>query len=95
MIEINPTYTKAYQTRGLAYFEKKKYKQAIADLSRVIKINPSDADAYSNRGVAYHEQGNRKQAIKDLEKAVKLYKQQGNQELYQKALNNLKKEYLS
>ncbi len=63
-------------------------------MSRVIKINPSDADAYNNRGVAYHEQGNTKQAIKDLEKAVKLCKQQGNQELYQKALNNLKRNTL-
>jgi len=60
------------------------------DLNQVIKINLDYAAAYYNRGIARKALGNKSEAIADFQQAVELYRQQGNDEWLQKALNRLK-----
>jgi tetratricopeptide (TPR) repeat protein len=59
-----------YQARGLIYFNRKEYSNAIADYSRSIEIFPKDADAFGVRGAAYVEQGQYGKGIADLNHAI-------------------------
>ncbi|MER3493461.1 MAG: hypothetical protein C4323_14700, partial [Mastigocladus sp. ERB_26_2] len=67
------------------------YKGAIADYTSALKINPNYADAYYNRGIARYNLGDNQGAIADLQKAAELFRQQGNTQLYQKALELIRK----
>jgi tetratricopeptide (TPR) repeat protein len=86
-IQLDPKYAGAYINRGKAYYELGDKQRAIADFNQAIQLDPNLAQAYSNRGVAYYELGDKQKAISDLQKAAELFKQQGNQEKYQKLLN--------
>jgi tetratricopeptide (TPR) repeat protein len=55
-----------------ANMKQKRYDQAIADYSAVIRIDPNDAAAYSNRGLAYNEKGLYDQAIADHTVALRI-----------------------
>ena len=52
VIEIDPHYDNAYNTRGVAYFKINEYDRAIADFDRCISLNPSYRTAHENRTVA-------------------------------------------
>ena len=41
-----------YNKKGLAKFNVKDYKRAIADYTKAIEINPNNAETYYNRGRA-------------------------------------------
>ena len=58
--------------RAIAYDSQGYYKQAIQDLSEVIRLNPQHALAYYNRGLAYGELRQYEQAIQDFDEAVRL-----------------------
>ena len=49
--------------RGVAYFQKGEYDQAIAEFTEAIRLDPTDTQAYVNRGVAYDEKGEYDKAI--------------------------------
>jgi len=72
LLEINPFYPEAYNTRGLAYEKKGEIDKAISDYSTAIKINPNFADAYTNRGTAYEMVGEIDKAISDYSTAIKI-----------------------
>ena len=55
----------AYNNRGVVYYRRGIYKQAIMDHNRAIEIKPTFAFSYMNRGNAYSALGNQKQAIED------------------------------
>ncbi len=90
-IALNPENAEAYLNRGLAKSDLGSKKEAIADYDRAIIINPEDAKAYYNRGSAESELGNRQGAITDMSTAASLFRQQGQIDLYHKAMGNLKK----
>ena len=48
---------RAFNSRGLAYDDKRDYDRAIADFDQAIKLNPNDALVYNNRGFAYRNKG--------------------------------------
>ena len=52
MIEIDPRYDNAYNTRGVAYFNINEYDRAIADFDKCISLNPSYRTAHKNRAAA-------------------------------------------
>lgn len=65
-IEANPEFSPAYYNRGIAYYEEKKYHEAIQDFDQALKLEAKSALAYYYRGVCYQE-------MNELEKAIVSY----------------------
>jgi tetratricopeptide (TPR) repeat protein len=63
---------KFYNNRGVAYFAKGEYDQAISELNKAIEINPSYVEAYDNRGCAYVAKGKYDQGISDFNRALEI-----------------------
>lgn len=61
-----------YYKRALAYFDKGRYAEAIADFTKVIALDPKNHSYYSLRGFAYEKKGQRTQAIADYRTSIKL-----------------------
>jgi tetratricopeptide (TPR) repeat protein len=62
----------AYLNRGLEYFGKGYYDQAINDYSTSIRLDPKNADVYNNRGNAYQAKHDYDRAIGDFDTAISL-----------------------
>ena len=58
--------------RGLKYFAKGEYAEAIEDFNIAIELDPDNAGAYFNRGSAYFKKREFANAIVDLDKAIAL-----------------------
>ena len=65
-----PVMAIAYLNRGLEYFDKGYYDQAINDYGASIALNPKNADVYNNRGNAYHAKRDYDRAISDFDQAI-------------------------
>jgi len=61
-----------YNNRGMDYYERKAYDEAISEFSAAIRVDPNYALAYINRGRTYLEQGNYAQAQADFDKTKRL-----------------------
>ncbi len=79
-----------YTYRGITKYEMGNKQGAIADYDRVISLEPKFALAYNHRGIAKSALGDKQGAIVDLSKATELYRQQGEMDLYQDAMDLLK-----
>jgi Flp pilus assembly protein TadD len=64
---------------------------AIADYDRAVQISPSNAEVYGNLGIARYKVGDKIDALRDLQKAADLFKNQGKDEDYQKAMQIFQK----
>jgi tetratricopeptide (TPR) repeat protein len=62
----------AYLNRGLEYFDKGYYDQAINDYTASIALDGRRADVYNNRGTAYQAKHDFDRAIADFDKAISL-----------------------
>ena len=62
----------AYQRRARIFFAQRKYDEAIADFSEVIRLKPRFAENYADRARAYVSKGEGDKALADLEEAVRL-----------------------
>ena len=62
----------AYINRGVAYYSKGQYDQAISDYNKALEINPRYAEAYNNRGDAYLGKGQYDKSWEDVHKAQDL-----------------------
>lgn len=71
-IEANPKSAFAYNGRGIAYEQQKKYSPALADFTKAIQIDPKGM-FFLNRGGTYSENGDAKSAIADYTRALKLF----------------------
>ena len=84
IISLSPTFASAqqkqdeskdadfYTKRGISYYQKGEYDQAILDFDKALQINPMNAEAYNNRGSVYGEKGRYDQAISDFCKALEI-----------------------
>ena len=61
-----------YNKRGVCYYNKGDYDQAIADCTKAIEVDPNYHNAYDNRGVSYHKKEMYGKAIEDYSKAIEL-----------------------
>jgi tetratricopeptide (TPR) repeat protein len=61
-----------YDNRGLDYYFKGQYDQAISDYTKALEINPRFAEAYNNRGIAYFEKREYDKSSEDVKKALDL-----------------------
>lgn len=73
-LNILPSSSIAYNSRGNAFFEKKMYEEAGRDFRNASIINPADADYRNNLGSAYLEKGEVELAIKEFQEAIKIDK---------------------
>lgn len=90
-IQLDPSYANTYVLRGVVKYQKfKDSRGALADFNRNIQLDPQNANSYIVRGLIYNSLGNRAAGIKDIQQGAKLAKQQGNQKIYQQAINFLK-----
>lgn len=80
-----------YNNRGNAYAALGELQRGIVDYNQAIRLDSNNANAYYNRGLAYREQGRRRLALQDFQKAAELYQQQGRQNDYQDAINQIGK----
>jgi len=70
-ISKNQHTIEAYNNRGLAYHELKRYDKAIEDFSRAINLDPDDAAAYNNRGASNYERNEYRLALADFNQSLK------------------------
>ncbi len=94
-INIAPNVASIYGLRGIVYSELEEYQKAIADFDKAINLDSTFATSYLMRGLAYGLQREFQKALVDAEQAAKLFREQGNEEDYQKAqdlINLIKQE---
>jgi len=89
-LKIDPNNALAYTGLGNARSNLKDYQGAISDYDKALKIDPNYADAYYNRGFAFYMVGDKRKARGDWETAAQLYRQQGNEDGYKNAMDNLR-----
>ncbi|HYW18631.1 MAG TPA: tetratricopeptide repeat protein [Nodularia sp. (in: cyanobacteria)] len=90
-LRINPQLTKVYYLRGNTHTRLGYYQEAIADYTAALKINPHNAELYDFRGKVNARLGANRDAMADFQQAANLFQQQGNRELYEKALESLRR----
>lgn len=61
-----------YCDRGIAYYDKKMYDEAITAYKKAIEISPKYADAHNNLAQAYYEKGEYSLAIEHCDRATEL-----------------------
>jgi len=69
---VRQTEAIAYIKRGMAWFEKNDYEQAIKEFNEAIRLDPKYALAYWNRGKAWLAKSDYDQAILDYGRAIQL-----------------------
>ena len=71
-IDLNPDYSQAYNSRGIAYDKLQQYQRAIQDYDQSIRKGLNHASGYYNRGNAYSRLDQNERAIQDYDKAIQL-----------------------
>ena len=61
-----------YDDRGVAYYKKGQYDQAVEDFSKSIRLDPDAADVYDNRGAVYLEEHRYSLAIDDFQASLRI-----------------------
>ncbi|MTJ18967.1 MULTISPECIES: tetratricopeptide repeat protein [unclassified Dolichospermum] len=92
VIKTDPNNALAYYNRGVVRYELGDKQGAIDDYNQAIKINPNYAGAYTNRGVVRYalREGDKQAAIKDFQTAANIYKKEGKETDYQKAIEMIR-----
>lgn len=71
-IRLDSANAKSYQNRGLVWFAKGRFDNAIKDFSEAIKLDQEFANAYYNRGCAWQAAGELGNAIKNYTESIRL-----------------------
>lgn len=71
-LKLYPSATIAYNMRGIAYYGKGQFQDAIMDYNEAVKIDPTFKEALNNRGNALYNIGNYQQAIDDYSAALNI-----------------------
>jgi tetratricopeptide (TPR) repeat protein len=91
-IVLNPKYAKVYYNRGTLKGKKLKDLQgALADYNQAIALNYEDPFCYNDRGMTKYDLDDKQGAIADFRQASKLFKEQGDEENWKIAIQNIEK----
>lgn len=60
-----------YFYRGWAYYGKKDYQAAVADLSKAIELKPDSTELYGYRGQVYYDMGEYTNAFNDFDEVIR------------------------
>ena len=71
-IELEPSFSHAYQSRGVAYWHQGNYNRATQDFNKVIELEPGNSLAYFNRGLSKISTEEWEKAAADLSQAQSL-----------------------
>jgi len=71
-IKVDPNYADAWNNKGIALHNLRKFKEAIDCCDMAIKINPNYADAWNNKGVSLGKLGKYKEAIESYDIAINI-----------------------
>jgi tetratricopeptide (TPR) repeat protein len=77
-IEINPTYSKAYNNRGSAKGSLSDFKNALEDFDKAVQYDTLNVDAYFNRALVKAKLNDIKGALKDFNRSIVLNPGDGN-----------------
>jgi tetratricopeptide (TPR) repeat protein len=70
--DLDPKYTNAWCSRGIAHDKLGRYEEAIADFSRAIDLDPRLMSAWYGRGLAYATLGRYGEAVDDYARVIEL-----------------------
>jgi hypothetical protein len=82
VVELNPTFTEAYNNLGTVLQVQGKLDQALECYRQALLVNPNYAEAYNNLGLALRQEGRLEEAAHCFQRAVEL-----NDELAEAHLN--------
>jgi TonB family protein len=71
-IKLNAKESSIYLSRGLAYYNKRKFSPAVADFDKAIELDADESMAFYNRGNALKEIGELEKALADYKSAAAL-----------------------
>ncbi len=69
---IEKDLAKTYVQRGIIYYEKGDFDNAIVDYTQAIELDPDFADAYYQRGIVFFSKGDLDSAVVNYTQAIKL-----------------------
>jgi cytochrome c-type biogenesis protein CcmH/NrfG len=72
LIEREPDSPVGYALRGLSWFAKREYENAIKDFSEAIRMQPSNTSFFAIRGKAYYMKNKYDEAMADFTEAIRL-----------------------
>jgi type IV pilus assembly protein PilF len=70
VLQVDPTYSDAYNLRGLIYMRLGDLRQAEDSFRRAVSLSPRDSDSHSNYGWLQCQQGRYPEAIRSFEQAL-------------------------
>jgi len=72
ILKTRPDSAEAYNNRGVAHYDAKRYPEAISDYGQAIRLKADYAVAFNNRGNARYEMGQYQEAIADFSASLRL-----------------------
>lgn len=72
VIKEDPYYYRAYNNRGVAFFQEEQDDFALRDFNMAIALEPQAVKAYNNRGFLYYIKKEDSKALEDFNKAISL-----------------------
>lgn len=99
-LAINPNQPQVYYNRGNVQRKLGNYQKAIEDYTQSLRTNHHyshgdgrllSAYAYNNRALSHRDLGNTQQAIEDFQSSADIHRQLGNENLYRRAMKQIRK----
>lgn len=71
-IELDPNFSRAYESRGYYYYKQKQYDKALEDYDKEIELAPGSAFPYRMRSIIHKTRGEKDKVFEDDNKVIEL-----------------------